>query len=313
MPRKRKETPKKRRESSGKRWKRNRAAKARFRALGVDPKNPNHKRIELDSVEFACLFTIIGGRTAIGPGVVHAVDQHGRPVGKAVAPNIMDMVDRSDIAKISARWNDVEQIAAVKERQREERKQMQVNRLMCAVDREAFGWYRQEVPDQTMRSVLVGSNNGKDPTLKSDALLVCYRGEDGRYHVSEERWDGSWSLPDQDGHRERVGVNLDSLPITFHDEHEAQTAITFAAKMGELPRFENRIDHQWVARFAERTQRWDRNGVDMKATYRRNRAGRAEQKVDDTRDFFNEVRADLGLNTHVEPVKVKGKRVRVRT
>lgn len=266
MPRKRKNGGKTRRESSGNRWKRNRAAKARYRMLGIDPRNPNHQRIEIDSMEFACLFTVIGGRDPIGPGIVRAFDMHGRRPGKAVAPNILQ-IGRDKASKLMAKARDAEAIRQIREDQREERKQLQVNRLMAAIDRDAFGWYRQEVPDQKLRSVLAGSNNGKDPTRESDNLVVCFKGDDGRYHVAEETWDGSWSNADEHGHRERVGVNLDSLDITFHDEHEAQRALVFAAKAGELERFADREDASHFHRIAARLRAWEHQGQDRKQIY----------------------------------------------
>ena len=265
MPRKHK-GGKNRRESSGKRWKRNRAAQARYRALGTDPRNPNHQRIELDSMEFACLFTVIGGRDPIGPGIVRAFDAHGQKPGQAVAPNLLQ-IGRDKASKLMARARDAAAIRQIREDQREEGKQMQVNRLMAAVDRDAFGWYRQEVPDQKLRSVLCGSNNGKDPTRESDSLVVCFKADDGRYHIAEETWDGSWSAPDADGYRERVGVNLDSLPITFHDEHEAQRALIFAAKAGELERFADREDATHMHRIAARLRVWEHQGQDRKQIY----------------------------------------------
>lgn len=266
MPRKRKNGGKTRRESSGKRWKRSRAAVARYRALGVDPRNPNHQRIEVDSMEFACLFTVEGGRDSIGPGIVHAFNAHGCKPGKAVAPNILQL-GRDKASKLMRRADDAALIRQIREDQREERKQMQVNRLMGAVARDAFGWYRQEVPDQRLRSVLCGSNNGKDPSVQSDKLIVCFKGDDGRYQVGEETWDGSWSTPDADGYREREGVDFDPAPVTFHDEHEAQRAVMFAAKAGELERFADREDATHMHRIADRLLVWEHMGQNRKEIF----------------------------------------------
>lgn len=265
MPRKRKNAPTKRRESSGNRWKRQRAAKARDRALGIDPNDPYHFRIDLDSMEFACLFTVIGGRAPIGPGSIRAINMHGQEAGKAVAPNLLQ-IGRDKAAELMARAIDAEQIRQVREDQREEKKQNQVQAIMAATDRDLLGWRRQEVPDQKLRSVLCGSNAGKDPTRESQSLVICYK-EDGRYRVAEETWDGSWSDADADGHRERVGVSLDSLPISFHDEKEAQGSVIFHAKAGGLERFEDRRDDTHRKRIAARLRSWESHGTDMKQTY----------------------------------------------
>lgn len=266
MPRKRKDAGKPRRESSGKRWKRNRASMARYRALGVDPSDPNHQRIEIDSMEFACLFTIVGGREPIGPGIVRVFDMHGQRPGKAVSPNLLQ-IGRDKASKLMAQAQDAAAIREIREDQREEKKQMQVNRLVSASDRDSFGWYRQEVPDQKLRSVLCGSNNGKDPTRESDSLVICYKSDDGRYHIAEEQWDGSWSGDKGEGYREREGVSLDELPFSFHDEHEAQRAIVFAAKAGELERFSDREDATHMHRIADRLRAWEHQGKDRKEIY----------------------------------------------
>jgi len=120
MPRKRKT-----RESSGNRWKRNRASVARYRSLGVDPRNPNHQRIEIDSMEYACLFTIVGGREVIGPGIVRAFDMHGRKPGKAVTPNLLQ-IGRDKAGKLMAQAVDAAAIRQIREDLREEKKQTQV-------------------------------------------------------------------------------------------------------------------------------------------------------------------------------------------
>jgi len=223
-------------------------------------------------MEYACLFTIVGGREVIGPGIVRAFDMHGRKPGKAVTPNLLQ-IGRDKAGKLMAQAVDAAAIRQIREDLREEKKQTQVNRLMSAVARDAFGWYRQEVPDQSLRSILVGSNGDHDPTRESDSLVVCYKSDDGRYHIAEETWDGEWSEEDADGSRERIGVDLDPLldekerEITFHDEHEAQAAITFAAKGGELERFADREDATHMHRIADRLRAWEKRGQDLKQTY----------------------------------------------
>ena len=106
-------------------------------------------------------------------------------------------------------------------------------------------------------------------------------------------------------------MDLDPLPLTFFDEKEAQTAIVYAAKMGELPRFEDRKDATWTARFASRTRAWEHAGDDMKVRYPRRVARVAEPKRDEIDLTLEGVRSDIGLPAKHEPAE-KGKRIRVQ-
>src|SRR5690606_3874418 len=71
----------------------------------------------------------------------------------AAAPRILGM-DRGKVAVLAARWADVEAITRARELLREMKKQKQVADILAATDRQSFGWYRQEVPDQPKRSIL---------------------------------------------------------------------------------------------------------------------------------------------------------------
>lgn len=295
MPRKRK-GGKRRRESSGNRWKRNRATQARYQAFGIESDGPIHRRIELDSLEFLCAFRIVGGLDSIDQdAVIRVYDSDGNRVAltttatvteeciehrmfgaevgavvessAAVVPDILLGIGRDKASLLMRSAADAEARRQILENLRDAKRQAQVSALLVATRRNAFGWYRQEMPDQNLRSILLGSNNGKDPTSESDSLVVCFKTDDGRYHVAEETWDGSWSEPDKDGFRERVGVQISELPITFHDEHEAQRAVVFAAKAGQLERFEDRRDASHMHRIAARLRAWEHEGQDFKKIY----------------------------------------------
>jgi len=268
MPRKR------RRDKSGRRWKRRQARIQRARALGVN-RDSNHQRIHVDSLEFASLFTVLGGRAKIGDGIVRAFTCDGRRPGPAVAPRILD-IERDKASKLMAKARDAEAIRRAKEKLRTEQKQALIDDLLTAYEHNLFVWRRQEVPDQRMRSVLIGTNQGKDPTRESDSLVICFKADDGRYYVGEEKWSGEWSAPDDNGHRERIGVHVELYeesdsndPQTFADESEAHRAIKLAAHMGEHERIEDQQNADYVRRFADRLRIWHRGDHDMKKIYSR--------------------------------------------
>ena len=227
----------------------------------------------------------------------------------AVAPRILGM-DRGKVAVLAARWLDVEAIAEARERLREVKKQKQVADILAATDRQSFGWYRQEVPDQPKRSILVGSNNGKDPTSESDSLVVCYKETDGRYYLAEERWSGAWSAPDKDGYRERVNVVLDRLQIAFHDEEEAQRSFMLAAKSGDIPRFEERKDCRHKQSIAGRLRVWEHEGIDVKALYTRPPAEKRKKEESPVDVAIDVVREENGLPS-LRKDAPRGKRVRI--
>jgi hypothetical protein len=260
-------TRKRKRNSSGARWKRRQAAKVRAQTLGSF--GSIRERIELGSLEFASIFVVTGGRERIGSEITirTVVDRFGRNPGKAVAPHILDM-DRGKVAAMAARTNDAAAIARAKERLQVERKAAQVDRLERAHERRLLKWCRQEVPDQRLRSVLVCSGeNGESPGDKSDSLVVCYRGNDGRYHVAEEKWLGYWSESDMDGFRERIEVELDEAPVTFADEKEAHRVVLSLVHGGELERLAHRKDARHFQRLAKGLIAWKRKGSDMKKVY----------------------------------------------
>ena len=65
-------------------------------------------------MEYACLFTIVGGREVIGPGIVRAFDMHGRKPGKAVTPNLLQ-IGRDKAGKLMAQAVDAAAIRQIRE------------------------------------------------------------------------------------------------------------------------------------------------------------------------------------------------------
>jgi hypothetical protein len=276
---------KRKRESKGARWKRARAWKRLSRDVGVARDDENHLRIDVDSQEFACLFTLEGGRDEIGPGVIRATDRFGRKPGirfggregVAVAAHHLGM-DRGKVGRMVAQWKDAEAIIEIRARLRRKKLQERDDRLDRAVQRDAIGWYRQN-GDVEQRSILLGTNRGADPLQESDGLITTYRTETGEYAIAREFWNGDHTSPDENGDRHRAGVVRDRLPVTFRTAREAQLAFFHAVDMGETLNFESgasldfgsiRSSHR-VANMAERLSRWERNGVDMKKAYDRPR------------------------------------------
>ncbi len=255
------------RESRATRNKREKAQKRLLRSVGFDPNDPDHLRFDLESTEFALLFTVEGGRESIGPGQVLAMDSLGQKVGVAIAPRLQSL-DRGTVAIMSSHWEDVAAIAAVREKIREDRSQMQYQRLMEAYANQKVGWYRQDVPDQEQRSILMGTNHGKDPTLETQRAVVCYKVDD-HYVVSAETWSGGWSERDADGNRKRLGVDPDVLEgITFHSKKEAQEALLYAIDEGQMPEWLDLANADRMVAHSERLRAWTKNGKDMKAHYR---------------------------------------------
>lgn len=243
------------------RWRADKAATAR-----IASESNTHV---LDSVEYGAVFLVRGGREHIGECLWVARDSRGKAPNKPVVDGILG-ITRDKASKLMAFAETARAIRVIRENLREERKQKQVARILQAHDRGVLSWQRQEVPDQAMRSVLVGSSKGC-PEAKSDSLVVCFR-QDGRYIIATETWGGVYSLE-----RERVGVELEVMEdVSFHDEKEAQRAFMFAIRMGEQPGFEA-TDPAFAGRMADRLLSWEHDGRDMKAERERLRKPKREK------------------------------------
>lgn len=270
------------RESRATRNKRAKAQKRLLRSVGFDPSDPDHLRFDLESTEFALLFTVEGGRESIGPGTVLAMNSHGQRVPSAVAPRLQSL-DRGTVAIMSAHWEDVEALAEVRERIREDRSQMQYHKLMKAREDRANVFCRQDVPDQIQRSIFIGSNYGPppsdpeeshvelDPTVETCRAVVTYKVDD-HYVIDMETWNGGWSEPDENGQRERLGVTPDIVEgVTFYSAKEAQEAFLLAVdeKDENYKEFHHLASgERWIKR-GERLKAWcNGDGIDLKAFYR---------------------------------------------
>ncbi len=298
------------RESKGQRWKRERANKRLAQAAGLRP-DVNHLRIDLDSTEFQSLFAVEGGHKKIGDIQHKAINCFGkRPgikfggvYGIAVAPSILD-IERDKASKLMAQAADAVAIREARERMREEGVAKRVNRLLSAHDRGATGWYRHEVPDQDQRTILMGTNHGKDPLIESAGMIVTVKTETGDHLIGREFWTGGWSAPDENGQRERLGVVVDfagdppkldengkpkdnGWPSSFHSKKEAQAALLYAIDEGAKLEFVSgaKLDfkeiqsHDRIEARASRLKAWEKNGVDMKEAYCRNRPPAPKSKT----------------------------------
>lgn len=262
------------------------ANKARMRSL-VGTGQPGHHKIDLDPFEFGNLFKVIGGREAFAreceteqAPVVKAFDVDRNPAGRPVVDKVLVISDKH--AELMQNADDAAARREARENHREEAKQKRVSRLIAANERGSIAWFRQEVPDQNMRSILTGSNNGKDPMYESDSLVICFKGSDGRYHAGAEKWSGDWTLPNSEGFRYRVGVEFDPLPHTYHSESEAHESILMAIRIGAFsaedevnPVFVGNKDATHLRRFAARLRVWMRANYDENG----NSIGTADMKT----------------------------------
>ena len=251
----------------------------------------NHLRIDLDSMEFHGAFTVESGDDKIGGIRYRAFDRSGKRPGIAfggkhgiaVSPSMLE-IGRDKASKLMAQAADAVAIREARERMREEGLAKRVNRLLSAHDRGAVGWYRQEVPDQDQRSIFMGTNHGKDPLIQSSGMLITVKTVTGDYHIGREFWAGGWSAPDENGQRERLGVEVDYVdddgaPISFRTKKEAQDALLFAIDEGAALTFKSGAEldfkeiqnHDRIEARAGRLKAWEKNGVDMKEAYSRAR------------------------------------------
>lgn len=264
-----------------KKWTRERKDLAR--QYPISRKSTNHQRFEIDSLEFMELFAVRGGHEHFDPGMfVRAYDSKGRAPGSPVIDKILQ-IGRDKVAEW-ARFAD--EAAAIKQRREDRRdilSQRQTIRLLDATARNVCQWIRQDAPDLSKRSVLTGTNNGKDPTCESDGQITSYKGDDNRWYIAGEYWDGSWSAPDKNGDRWRINVRLDPLErhdgeaLSFHDEHEAHDHIERIARCGLDVRFGDRQDPRYMREKAARLRAWEHGGVDMKEVYAKPKKAEKQQ------------------------------------
>jgi len=262
------------RENKASRRARQRAEREHWAALASDA--GIYERIEIDSIEFATTFLIPGGREVLEGCRWVAFDRNGNQPEQPICHKWLS-IGRDKASKLMAYAAQAEAIRRIRERMREERSQLQVQRILDAHDRGTLAWRAQRgVSDQQMRSILVGSSDS-DPTVKSDGLVVCYRTDSGHYQIATETWDGQWSEPDEDGVRHRIGVTLDPMDVVFIDERNAQRGFMLAVRSGEMPGFDQ-VDPAYVRYMADRLRHWEHDGTDMKARVEKIRAGKRKKK-----------------------------------
>ncbi len=239
----------KNRNSSAQRWNRQKAAKLRDDTLtGIG------QRIICDSLEFAGLFLVAGGRASIGPEtIVRAYDLHGRRVRNGIVPAILS-IDRDKASKLMARAKDAVTIQERKESLRVARGTKQTKHILEAFDSGALKWCRTDsdlVAGQQCKSVLVGSSDlDSPPTAEWSKMVVCFRGDNGRQYVGEETFDGTNTTLDL--------LRQDGEPITYPDEKAAHRSIMAAIELGEIERLSDRIVPDVHARMDNTLLAWER-------------------------------------------------------
>ena len=243
--------------------------------VGLPPDGPIRKRIDLDSSEFAHTFIREGGRKSVGGDVVvRATDCSGRRVEKDIllVPKQMGMGrGKRSWEAIAARWKDVEAIQYVKKLIRETRARRLNTRLKTAVKNGDQGLYRQNVTDQAFRSILLGTNQGKNPIEECDGLLVFHKLASGRYGVHRETYAGARTPPDENGNKHRVDVQMDPLwdegkEMTFRNKSVGVQAVLFAIEEGAELEFKSGAklcyddirDGERIGKMASKLKKWER-------------------------------------------------------
>jgi hypothetical protein len=279
-----------RRKKSGDRWKARRVKVRWDREMGVNPRDPNHLRFDLDSMEFTCLTVVSGGVKVIGPAIVRAIRSDNRNVcdvypnrfvkDGAIAPDILQ-IGRDKAAILMARADDAALIRLLREEQREERKTKQITNLLEAEDRGSRVWVRYDAGDMEMRYVLSGTNESDTcPTEQSDGLIVSGRGPDGRHFIAREYHSGAVDV-DSDGKQIRVGVRLEVIRGGFVDAHSAHSTFKLNASLGRFgDKRLNTPSKTYLKQRAGRLRRWDR------AITSENDYGELVEELADIKDRF---------------------------
>lgn len=267
----------KNRESDASRRRRRQETRNLMQDVGLPPDGPIRKRIDLDSSEFAHTFIREGGRESVGGDiVVRATDCSGRRVEKdtLLVPKQMGMGrGKRSWEAIAARWKDVEAIQYVKKLIRATRARRLNTRLKAAVKNGDRGFYRQNVSDQEFRSILLGTNQGKNPIEECDGLLAFEKLPSGRYGVHRETFAGARTPPDENGDKHRVGVQKDFLwndgkAMTFVNRRIGEQALFLAIEEGAELEFESGTklcyddirDGERIGKMASKLKIWHRRG-----------------------------------------------------
>jgi len=237
------------RSRSAKRWNRTKAAKMRAGTLaGIS------QRIVCDSLEFATLFLVAGGREKIGPGVIaRAYDAHGRKVRGAIVPAMLS-IERDKASKLMAKAKDAVTIQERKESLRVKRGAKQTRRILEHFDSGVLRFARVDcdlIAGQSLKSVLVGSSDlDSPPTAEWSNMVVCFRGDDGRFYMGGETFDGAEYTLDL--------LEENGEPISYPSEKAAQRSMLASIELGEIERLCDRVTPDVTARMSKRLIAWER-------------------------------------------------------
>lgn len=231
---------KKPRNSSAQRWSRRKTAKEHDGTLaGIS------QRIACESLEFASLFLVAGGRAKIGPEIiVRAYDLHGRRIrGRGIVPAILS-VERDKASKLMAKAKDAIAIQERKESLRLKRGLKQDEKILRTFDSGVLGFCNVNsdlIAGQQRKSILVGSSDLDSPPMAEwSNMVVCFRGDDGRYYVGEESFDGTETSLDL--------LVEDGEPITYPSQEAAHRSTLTAIETGEIERLVDHITPPTTAR-----------------------------------------------------------------
>ena len=249
-----------------KRRARQKAARLRGRAFkGVI----QHAEV-IDSLEFAAVFLVAGGRQNVGmPAVAYDCDL--RLVDKGIAPSILG-IGRDKATEFMRLSEEAVLIQARKYELRVKRGNRQARAVLEAFDSGDLRWVRMDSDDDTatiklpgaeefavcqqLKSYLVGSSDLTDTPPLNEGVnqVVCFRGDDKRFYVGEETFD-------ENSQATFVPLNEDGRSITYPSEKSAHRAMLIACESGEVERLSGRIVSDVHKRMHRMLRSWKQGEV----------------------------------------------------
>lgn len=266
--------PRKRKASAG-RPKKERRKRRRQKAMQSRFVSGRESKFYLPTDEFSFVFRASGIAEEIVGAPHAAIDAQGKRI-KAVAPRIMLGIGLDKTAQWMREADDIARYADIRRERRRRREDRRILKVFEAERRRSYTWLRQDMPDLEMRSILIGSGEGGSATEVSDGHVVCYRGDDARYNLAREYWDGTWST-DSAGLMSRENhVRLETIHEGFATRKEAEGFYRYNAAAGNLCDYiaadgetvdPNRVSFAFLRNRAKRLRAWRRSDRDLKKEY----------------------------------------------
>lgn len=223
----------------------------------------------LDSLEFATVFRVQGGRQLLGMAAV-GYDCDGKCIEEGIAPSILG-IGRDKASKLMQKAQEAQLIQARKEALRVKRGTRQTRNILEAFDSGDLRWVRLDddlatakislvngefVTGQQLKSYLVGSSDLSEPPLnRAVNQVVCFRGDNMRFYVGEETYD-------ENSEATFVPLHENGDPITYPSREVAERSILLKVEQGEVERLQNRIVGDIHARMDKKLRVWETDSAD---------------------------------------------------